>query len=375
MYQLLKEVNEFRKHEISDFDKLTKSVKASQGSIVAYSFGFKLAKMAEQLQEITFNETSDVGKIKFDKGEYFGSTLIKDFHNSERNYFYGLLDDVTPLIDKFYPDRKDEFLEKFESILESVTFKESRKPQYIRLVPDRIDSINLRIYNKSEFVTDYFLKQLEKLDDDIEHIAREKYFQGISGGLDYTLINRFERLKNDDADEFRSTSEILEEAKQEYRDSKERFHSHLGSFYEKDKEKVFKRQETEKSLTMREITDRWMENQSPNVKLPEISTQKQDVIDKKGIAISSVEPAKYTKEHCAAALYFFVNFTMSEIKREELLEANLLSDPLDFEGVIESLTTAFKKNYQNYEKTHKLPEFLKGPSDLEVMYKYDENQK
>lgn len=301
MYQILREVESFRKHEVTDFDKMTKTIKTKQGSLVAYSYGFKLAKMAEQLSKITFNDFPEVGKIRFDKGEFIGSTHIKDFYTSEKDYFYGLLSDVRHLVDQFYSKRYNEFMDKIGDILESRTFKESRRADKIRLIPDRIDPINLRIYNKSEFVTDFFLQQLEiQLNIDIENIAREKYFQGISGGLDYTIVNKFERLKKLQSTDEKDSAQQLEDAKINFRNSKEGFHNRFGSFYDTDIVELEKQQKLDKTLTMRNLTEKYLTNKHSDLPMSEetgISTSKQDVLYKKGVAITGIEPAKYTKEH------------------------------------------------------------------------------
>lgn len=60
---------------------------------------------------------------------------------------------------------------------------------------------------------------------------------------------------------------------------------------------------------------------------------------------------------------------MPEIKRNELLQSNILSNPLDFDDVIKSISTAFMNNYTDFEKGHKLPDFLDGKSDLERFQK------
>ena len=191
MLQVLKESEEYRKHEVKILGEVTKSYYNKQGSLPSFLYGYKLSKLAEKLQELTYNEISEVGKIRFNKGDIIASTPMKEFYVSEKEYFYWLLDQTSPVVKKFYPDNEEEFIGKFTNILSSFTFKESRREEYIRLVPDRIDSINLRIYNKSEFVTDAFLKQLEeKLNIEFEAVARDKYFQGKSGGIDYELLEK-----------------------------------------------------------------------------------------------------------------------------------------------------------------------------------------
>jgi hypothetical protein len=350
MYQILKEAQEHRKHETVMIGESTTSYLTQQGSLPAYSYGFKLAKLAEQLQEVTYNEIPEVGKIRFDKGEFLGSTLISEFYKSEKDYFRWLVDQVIPLV-KIYTaefgnereNRVDEFVEKFESILESHTFKESRKIHHIRLVPDKIDSLNLRIYNKSDFVTDVFLRELEeKLNLELESVAREKYFQGIAGGLDYSLVDKFERLKKGEED-FRRPNELLEEAKKRFIDDKHSTPKRLGSFYGRTKEQIEAEEVYARSQTIREMSKSWIDDTQADSSIPDLTDKRQDIVDKKGVAISGVVPAKYTKEHVAASLYFFINFTMREIKRDELLNTHILKNEKDLDNIIDSLTTAFQK--------------------------------
>ena len=102
---------------------------------------------------------------------------------------------------------------------------------------------------------------------------------------------------------------------------------------------------------------------------------KERQVDKKGIAISSISPAKYTKEHVAAAIYFFINFYLPVIKRQEILDNKILEDEDDFDEVVKGLTLAFEKNYENFEIGHKKPEFLEDPTDLEHHYKHSKKKK
>ena len=216
------DVQEHRKYETQTEDEAFGKYIHKQGSLPSYVYGFKLAKLAETLQKAKYDEIPEAGKIKFDKGEFTAPTELSKFYESEKEYFIYLLDEVTPIIkyhtSEYDEERVDSFTEKFLLIIQSYTFKESRKAHRLRLVPDRIEGVNLRIYNKSEFVTDKFLKDLEqKLNIEVESLAREKYFQGIDKGLDAKVLDKFEMLKRDDDEEFRDSTTALEQATKEFR--------------------------------------------------------------------------------------------------------------------------------------------------------------
>lgn len=66
---------------------------------------------------------------------------------------------------------------------------------------------------------------------------------------------------------------------------------------------------------------------------------------------------------------------MGECKREELIKAKILTKEEDFDQTIKSLTSAFQKNYQYFDATHKPPKFLEDEFELEKHYKDTEKQK
>jgi hypothetical protein len=379
MFEVLREAQKQRKHEVTEIGGMTTTYSAKQGSLPSYSYGFKLAKMVETLQKVTYDEITDVGKIRFDKGEFIGTTEIANFYESEKEYFHWLVDEVLPLIRKstnnYDKDKIDDFIELCESIFNSYTFKESRKAHRMRLVPDKLDSINLRVYNKTEFVTDKSLKELEeRLNQQIESIARDKYFKGIDKGLDANLLDKFELLKRDE--EFIKTSEqLLEEAKATFREYKKSTPRKLGSSWGKDKwENEVRKKEpvaevNHRSDYIRQITNEWGDATDADKTLPETDDKYEEIIDKKGIAITNIAPAKYTKEHIAAATYYFINFYMPVVKREELLESKILQHESDLDEVVNSLVHAFQNNYKDFETGHVQPEFLKDSNDLEKHYK------
>lgn len=370
-----------RKHEITEIGSMTTTYSAKQGSLPSYCYGFKLAKMVETLQKVTFNEITEVGKIRFDRGEFIGTTEIENFYESEKDYFHWLIDEVLPLIRKstnnYDKEKISDFIELCETILNSYTFKDSRKQSRMRLVPDKLDSINLRVYNKSEFITDKALRELEeKLDLKIGSIARDKYFRSIDKGLDAGLLDKFELLKKDD--EFiKPYDETLEQTKVTFSDNKKSEPKLLGSLWGKDKWESEEKKKvpivSQRTNYIKQITGEWgTENDN---ELPALNNNYQDTIYKKGIAITGITPAKYTKEHIAAAAYYFINFYMPVVKREELLEAKILQNEGDFEEVIHSLVHAFENNYADFETGHTQPEFLKEPTDLEKHYKSTAKQR
>lgn len=267
-------------------------------------------------------------------------------------------------------------MDTVDTILNSHTFKESRKMYRIRLVPDRIDAINLRIYNKSDFVTDVLLKELEKkLNTELESIAREKYFEGIDKGLDYSIVEKYERLKRGDSDDLRPRDVLVMEAKQNLLDEKHSSAKKIGSIWQKDEGKGKSDLKHQNDQTIDELSLNWMDDTTLDQGLPDLTSKRQMIVDKKGIAVSDVLPAKYSKEHAAASLYFFINFTMPVTRRQELLDSKILENEADFDEVIRGLKIAFEENYDHFETSHQPPDFLTEDTDLERHYKHNERKK
>jgi hypothetical protein len=98
MYQVLREAQSHRKHETMVLSGTSQSYTIKQGSLPSYTYGFKLAKLAETLRRVTFNDISQAGKIRFDKGELFGSTPMSDFYDNEKDYFSWLSEQIFPII-------------------------------------------------------------------------------------------------------------------------------------------------------------------------------------------------------------------------------------------------------------------------------------
>lgn len=445
IHEVFRDAQNHRKCEVTSDSEASTKYSSKQGSLPSYAYGFKLAKLAETVQKVTFNDIQDVGKIKFDRGEFVGSVEMKDFYEEEQRYFNDLLDSVLPMIKShisdFEKEKVDDFIEMFEDVINSHTFKESRRAHRIRLVPDRLDSINLRVYHKSEFVTDKFLRDLEKkLNIQIESLVREKYFQGMGKGLDSTILDRYERMKKDNEDEYRTTQEQLDDATETYKLKKKETPKKLGNYLEKDKEKIRELNKNDRGDNIKKITKGWestmtLESRASPQKTKNYDTMKsygtmksydtmksygtmksydtmkswdsrksldsdrsyeirktedfesiteessvldenkQEIVDKKGVAITSIKPAKYTKEHAAASIFYFINFYLPVIKRDEVLETNILENPQDFDEVVRGLTEGFEKNYEHFETGHKKPEFLEEDNDLEHHFKSNKKLK
>jgi len=234
----------------------------------------------------------------------------------------------------------------------------------------------MRVYNKSEFVTDKFLKELEsKLNIQIESLAREKYFQGIGKGLDSKILDTFEQLKRGESEEIMNPEQALEQAMETFREKKLAATQRLGSYVEQNKELFRMKHNTERMDIVKNITKNWGNEDFKSVETSENDSMRQEIVDKKGISLSGISPAKYTKEHIAAAIYYFINFHLPVIKRQDIIDTKILEKNEDFEEVIKGLTIAFENNYENFEVGHIKPDFLKEETDLEHNFKYQDKKK
>ena len=149
----------------------------------------------------------------------------------------------------------------------------------------------------------------------------------------------------------------------------------LGSIATSEKESAVKEYEFDRANTVQNLTNKFYEDSGNTTLFTDLTTRRHEIIDKKGVAISGIVPAKYTKEHVAASLFFFVNFVMREIKKEELIKEKILSNDKDYDEVIRGITFAFENNYRFFETTHKPPNFLEEENDLEKHYKHSEKVK
>ena len=116
--------------------------------------------------------------MKFDNGKLNG--LCKnpnDYFNQEKKRYEKILEQFR-LGWGYYLNvlEQDLIEEKLKHILDSFTFKYSRQPGMLALIPDRISEVNLRISEKLKFVIPESLQ--ETAEDKRKHTLKnkEKFF-------------------------------------------------------------------------------------------------------------------------------------------------------------------------------------------------------
>ena len=116
-----------------------------------YLWATKLTTMVKIIQKIKGNSHLLVaGRLTFDKQELRGEVRDpKDYYRWDRARFNGMLADFKKGWGYFLSQMECDLIEsKIRRVIDSHTFKESRKPANLRLIPDKLNEINLRISEK-----------------------------------------------------------------------------------------------------------------------------------------------------------------------------------------------------------------------------------
>ncbi len=124
---------------------------AEQKSLPHYLWGSKLSTMIRNLEKINGPTLlQGTGRLLFDKQELRGEVKEpKDYYRWDLARFKGMLADFKKGWGYFLSQMECDLIEsKIRRVIESKTFKESRQPKNIRLIPDKMNEINLRISEK-----------------------------------------------------------------------------------------------------------------------------------------------------------------------------------------------------------------------------------
>ena len=135
----------------------SKSVQSPK-SLPAYLFGQKLGEMCKKLLEVK-TKVKGAGQIIHDKqqnaliGELYPVTQ-SNYYNYDKERYLGYLNNFKKGWLYYLSVLETDIIEmKLNIILNSLTFRYSRQPQQLRLVPDRVTAANIRISEKISFST------------------------------------------------------------------------------------------------------------------------------------------------------------------------------------------------------------------------------
>jgi hypothetical protein len=109
-------------------------------------------------------EVEGFGEIKWKNGFLKGKVEKEKYFENEDNNLRTALDFVRDFVYNFYSQDKMMMgiLEKADEILKSQTFKVSRSKQNVKLVPENVSELNLRIHNKARKIAPEVLDKIEK---------------------------------------------------------------------------------------------------------------------------------------------------------------------------------------------------------------------
>jgi hypothetical protein len=130
---------------------------SEQRSLPAYAWAGKVAKMCTELEKIRGSSSlKGSGRILFEDQNLKGEvTDAREYYNYDKNRFGKYLEDFKKGWKMYLSSLECDLIEaKLRRILDSQTFKHTRQPSFISLIPDRMTEINLRISEKIQLLMD-----------------------------------------------------------------------------------------------------------------------------------------------------------------------------------------------------------------------------
>ena len=123
-----------------------------------------MAKSLEAIKARNSNYIEGAGKIRFEKGHLRGEVpKLTDYYEFDQKRFLGYLEDFKKGWKYYLSVLETDIIEqKLLHILNSFTFKYSRMPQFMSLIPDRIQEINMRISEKIKVLTDKGMTEIKE---------------------------------------------------------------------------------------------------------------------------------------------------------------------------------------------------------------------
>ena len=170
-------------------------------SLPAFVLGRQLAHMCKKLEKVKCADQTlleGAGEMVYDVDEHVlrGQTRnIKSFYSDDQARFTKMLENMQYRWHLYMSNLETDIIEtKLSLILDSLTFKYTRQPEMLALVPDRITEFNLRV-NKTIKIS----KSYGKLPGDVASTADEtgddeieEFFKDVYGEPD--RVNDLEEL-------------------------------------------------------------------------------------------------------------------------------------------------------------------------------------
>ena len=131
-------------------------------SLPAFVLGRQLAQMCKKLEKVKCADQTlleGAGEIVYDRDEHLlrGQTRnIKSFYYDEQARFTGMLKEMQYRWHLYVSNLETDIIEtKLSLILDSLTFKYTRQPEMLALVPDRVNEFNLRVNKTIKIASGY----------------------------------------------------------------------------------------------------------------------------------------------------------------------------------------------------------------------------
>eukprot|EP00347_Sterkiella_histriomuscorum_P005365 403356888 len=300
-----------------------------QQSLPPYIWGVRICSTVKDLEKVMpyKDQVTGAGKLKFEKGELKGQCADpNDYYQQEKLRYEKILKTFKNGWGYYLNAIDQEIIEtKLAHILGSFTFKYSRQPGMMALIPDRITETNLRISEKIKFL----------IPEALDRTNKEKFFTHLK-----------EDLINADSENLRS------------REVQSVLHTlHVANVKKTlDKSKQMgdiKTEDGKKSLIINK----------ENVVRDPLQDQKFSV--HKDVAIVGVEVAIRTRYQLIASILYLFNFWYRKVERRteffEDLERQFIQkhpegvDPeRDYDQILDIIVRSIQENYGEDEYNYAL---------------------
>lgn len=310
-----------------------KSAKASMGwqaslaateeqkSLPAFVVGRLIALLCKQLEQVQCPDQSvleGAGELIYDRKQAVLRGRVKDmkhYFSAELERYAGMLASMKARWFLYLSNLETEIIEeKLELILDSLTFKYTRQPAFLSLVPDRIEASNLRVASTVKLLQDAPDTGASK--DGAASIANQKFYKDV-----YTDPQRAQDLR-----------------------------SAVGSV-------LYTVSQPDSHLVSRPVAQ-GLSALVAGLAEGEPSGKPYNVT--KHVCVAGVEPAKRPKYQLIASMLYLIDFHLRKVnRRTELFVGGTtgLSGPeaeREYDAVLDAMLAGIRENYGNDEINHVL---------------------
>lgn len=284
-----------------------------QMSLPAFLLGRQLAQMCKKLEKVKCADQSlleGAGEMVYDVDEHVlrGQTRnIKSFYYDDQARYTKMLETMQYRWHLYMSNLETDIIEtKLSLILDSLTFKYTRQPEMLALVPDRITEFNLRVNKTIKISTGYGQLPRDSAAGDAGDGEEQQPFKEVYGALD----------REKDLEElFGSVMDYFDRLADQ---QKQILSSHAGQGAGETKGKATEKRGASRggSASRQPGTqERTAKRARPNLG----ATDSRFTLHKH-VAVAACEVAKRPKHHLVAGILYLINFWLRKIhRRPELM--------------------------------------------------------